>query len=48
MLSILEFMFEELGLIEEFKINNATLKRWLVSSSVFPSSLQGSIQISIH
>ncbi len=30
MLSILEFMFEELGLVEEFKIDNTTLKRWLV------------------
>ena len=31
MLSLLEHMYHELGLVKEFNMNKVTLKRWLVS-----------------
>jgi len=31
MLSLLEHMYYELGLVDEFKINQIILKRWLVN-----------------
>jgi len=33
MLSLLEHMYTDLGLVREFNINPITLKRWLVSKS---------------
>ena len=32
MLSLLEHMYHELDLVQEFNINPVTLKRWLVSN----------------
>jgi len=33
MLSLLEHMYHELGLVKEFNINGVTLKKWLVGTT---------------
>lgn len=34
MLSCLEYMYHDLGLVKEFNMNPITLKRWLVKQSI--------------
>ena len=51
MLSLLEHMYHELGLVKEFNMNKITLKRWLVSDmliSYVPSPIACIISCFTH
>ena len=38
MLSCLEYMYHDLGLVKEFNMNPITLKRWLVKVELYKSN----------